>query len=84
MKLIVVIDYLFKGHLRIKSDEDHYNCTEEQTFISKVQHIHIHVIYTLTFLAKFAFLHIQNVLDLPEYIKCVAIQLKIDSKILKY
>ena len=47
MKLIVVIDYLFKGHLRIKSDEDHYNCTEEQPLYLKCN-IYMYMSYTLT------------------------------------
>ena len=44
----------------MKSDEDHYNCTEEQPLYLKYN-IYIYMSYTLTFLAKLAFLHIQNV-----------------------
>ena len=84
VKLIVVIDYLFKGHLRIKSDEEHYNCTEEQPLYLKYNiYIIIDVIYT-HFFGKIGIFTYSKRIDLPEYIKCVAIQLKIDSKILKY
>ena len=40
--------------------------------------------YTLTFFGKIGIFTYSKRTDLPEYIKCVAIQLKIDSKILKY